>query len=75
VENYRYLCFKYKLCHADWYISLNHVMSKITNITECDQYVIQSIIELCEVRDGISKCDVVNNMTFINTFLHHICTD
>ena len=57
-ENYRYLAFKYKLCHDDWYHGLNHLMSKLINIYSAEETANYKIVaELCSIRDGEHYCD------------------
>ena len=54
--NYNYLSCKYKLSTQDWYLNTSHKLGKVRlkshlHIT-CSSW--QSVIELCEIRDGLS---------------------
>ena len=62
-SNYNYLSCKYELSNQVWYLDTNHLLGKVTlksqlNIT-CSSW--QSVIELCEIRDGLSSCQALSN--------------
>ena len=62
-SNYNYLSCKYELSNKDWYLDTNHLLGKVRlkcqlNIT-CSSW--QSVIELCEIRDGLSSCEALSN--------------
>ena len=62
-SNYNYLSCKYELSNQDWYLDTNHLLGKVRlksqlNIT-CSSW--QSVIELCEISDGLSSCEVLSN--------------
>ena len=61
--NYNYLSCKYELSNQDWYSDTNHLLGEARlnsqlNIT-CSSW--QSVIELCEIRDGLSSCEALSN--------------
>ena len=52
-ENYRYLCFKYKLGYLYWCIELRTLLIKITEYQNEENILVCNIIhELLEIRDG-----------------------
>ena len=62
-SNDNYLSCKYELSNKDWYLDTNHLLGKVRlkcqlNIT-CSSC--QSVIELCEIRDGLSSCEALSN--------------
>ena len=62
-SNYNYLYCKYELSNQDWYLDTNHLLGKVRlkrqlNIT-CSSW--QNVIELCEIRDGLSSYEVLSN--------------
>ena len=75
-DNYRYLCSKYKYSYNDWYSKDVHSM--LNNI--CVEYtnhaygICQTVLELCNMRDGVSHCDYLNSDEICN-LLFSICTD
>ena len=61
--NYNFLSCKYELANQDWYLDTSHLLGKVTlksqlNIT-CSSW--QSVIVLCEIRDGLSSCEALSN--------------
>ncbi len=74
-ENYKYLQFKYNLGHLDWKMSLSHVLGRIHSIPCRDHLItVNTLLELCEIRDRVAYCDVVNNMDHIQTIIDSLCT-
>ena len=62
-SNYNNLSCKYKLSNQDWYLDASHLLVKVIlksqlNIT-CSSW--QNVIELCEIRDGLSSCEALSN--------------
>ena len=75
-SNYNYLSCKYELSNQDWYLETNHLLCKVRlksqlNIT-CSPW--QSIIELCEIRDGLSPCEALSNDD-VCKFIELICQE
>ena len=74
-DNYRYLCNKYNIGHSDWYRDMpfltNMICTEYTN-HQCD--ICKTVTELCELRDGVAHCGVVNR-TDICSLLEVLCTD
>ena len=59
-SNYRYLSYKYSLSHHDWHLDMNHLAGKVRLKNQQKSIYnksCQDIIELCEIRDGLSSCD------------------
>ena len=74
-ENYRYLCFKYDIAHIDWYQDINFVTKKIfRKYTSNELAITHTITELCKLRDGVVKCQFVNNIN-ISTLIDLLCTE
>ena len=75
-ENFEFLLCKYKLSYADWEHNPSHVLGKIKvlpnphKLTICD-----TIRELCELRDGIQYCYILNNVIYINTLIEKLSTE
>ena len=65
--------FIYNISHSDWY------MPFITNMI-CIEYtnhlydICKTVSELCEIRDSVAHCGVVNR-TDICSLLEILCTD
>ena len=63
-SNYRYLSCKYSLSHHDWHLDMNHLGGKVRLKNQQKSIYsksCQDIIELCEIRDGLSSCDTLSN--------------
>ena len=63
-SNYRYLSCKYSLSHHDWHLDMNHLAGKVRLKNKQKSIYsksCQDIIELCEIRDGLSSCDTLSN--------------
>ena len=63
-SNYRYLSCKYSLSHHDWHLDMNHQAGKVRLKNKQKSIYsksCQDIIELCEIRDGLSSCDTLSN--------------
>ena len=74
-ENYRYLCYKYKIAHEDWYSNMNFVIKKICMTYTNHQYAFcNTVLELCNIRDGVSFCEFVN-ITDICNMIESLCID
>ena len=74
-DNYRYLCNKYNIAHYDWYIYMPFIINMIcTEYTNPQYYICKTVTELCELRDGVAHCEVVNG-TDIWSLLDVLCTD
>ena len=61
-SNYRYLSCKYSLSHNDWHLDMNHLAGKVrlkNQLKSIYSKSCQDIIELCEIRDGLSSCDTL----------------
>ena len=62
-SNYRYLSCKYSLSHHDWHLDMNHLAGKVRLKNQQKSIYsksCQDIIELCEIRDGLSSCDTLS---------------
>ena len=82
-DNYRYLCGKYKYNdwyskykYNDWYSKdVNSMLNKIcVEYTNHNYAICQTVLELCNMRDGVSYCDYLNSDE-ICKLLFSICTD
>ena len=74
-DNYRYLCNKYNIAHSDWYRDMPFITNMIcTEYTNYQYDICKTITELCELRDGVAHCGVVNR-TDICSLLEVLCTD
>ena len=75
-DNYRYLCGKYKYSYNDWYSKdVNSMLNKIcVEYTNHDYAICQTVLELCNMRDGVSHCEYLNSDE-ICKLLFSICTD
>ena len=67
-SNYNYLSCGYESSNQDRYLDTNHLLGKVRlksqlNIT-CSSW--QSVIELCEIRDGLSSCEALSNDELID---------
>ena len=76
-DNYRYLCSKYKYSYNDWYSTCKDVNSMLNKIcveyTNHDYASCQTVLELCNIRHGVSHCDYLNSDEIYN-LLFSICT-
>ncbi len=73
-QNYRYLCFKYKLCHLDWCNNLKPLLSKIVRVYSDEELVVcNTIYELCELRDGVRQCNVMCSKDFLHRIIEDLC--
>ena len=60
-DNYRYLCNKYSIAHFDWYRYMPFITNMIcTEYTNHQYDICKTVTELCELRDGVAYCGVVN---------------
>ena len=53
-----------KLSHHDWHLDMNHLAGKVRLKNQQKSIYsksCQDIIELCEIRDGLSSCDTLSN--------------
>ena len=74
-DNYKYLCCKYRIAHADWHNNVNFLMKKIcVEYTNHDYSVCNTVRELCDIRDGVKQCDYFDNDE-ISILLTSLCTD
>ena len=74
-DNYRYLCNKYNIAHSDWYRDMPFITNMIcTEYTNHQYDISKTVIELCELRDDVAHCGVVNR-TDICSLLEVLCTD
>ena len=74
-DNYRYLCNKYNIAHSDWYRDMSFIRNMIcTEYTNHQYDICKTVTELCELRDGVAHCGVVNR-TDICSLLEVLCTD
>ena len=75
-DNYRYLCGKYKYSYNDWYSKdVNSMLNKIcVEYTNHDYAICQTVLKLCNMRDGVSHCEYLNSDE-ICKLLSSICTD
>ena len=61
-DNYKYLCCKYKVAHADWHNNLNFPMKKIyVEYTNHDYSVWNTVRQLCDILNGVKQCDYFGN--------------
>ena len=65
VANYKHLSYKYKICQYDWFVYINLLVAKIKEQFEKETQNISrstthTIVELCAIRDGVAKCDVMS---------------
>ena len=75
-ENYKYLSYKYKLCHLDWHNTLSHLLKKINVPPDKTELSIANIInELCKVRDGVYQCDIINDFHQLQIIIDYITTN
>ena len=73
-DNYRYLCNKYNISHSDWYRDMPFITNMIcTEYTNHQYDIFKTVTELCELRDGVAHCGVVNR-TDICSLLEVLCT-
>ena len=56
-SNYHDLSCKYELSNQDWYLDTNHLKSQL----KITYSLWQSVIELCEIRDGLSSCEALSS--------------
>ena len=74
-DNYKYLCCKYRIAHADWHNNVNFPMKKIcVEYTNHDYSVCITVRKLCDIRDGVKQCDYFDNDE-ISILLTSLCTD
>ena len=78
-ENYKYLSTKYGISTSDWFMDLKGILRKITRHYSEDEILIcNTIKQLCELRDGVIQCDVINNATDINllrSIINDLCIE
>ena len=68
-DNYRYLYNKYNIAHSDWYRDMSFITNMIcTEYTNHQYDICKTITELCELRDGIAPCGVVNRTDICSLF-------
>ena len=63
-SNYNYLSCKYNVSYNDWQLDANHLIGKVrlkNNQKSCHSGSCQDIIELCEIRHGLTLCVTLSN--------------
>ena len=74
-DNYIYLCNKYSIVHSDWYKNMTCITNMIcTEYTNHQYDICKTVTELCELRNAVAHCGVVNR-TDICSLLEVVCTD
>ena len=57
-ENYKYLCYKYKLGHMDWNMSITQILKYVKlSPSETQLLVCNTIYDFCQVRERVTHCD------------------
>ena len=64
-SNYKYLSCKYGISQDDWYTNLSQLVEKVD--MKCyeeiqDRNAVQTVVELCVIRDGVAVCDTLSYM-------------
>ena len=62
-SNYKYLSYRYNASHDDWYKDISHLIGKVKMKFQKDyqsRYKVQTLVELCAIRDGISTCNAIS---------------
>ena len=72
-ENYRYLLYKYKFSHLDFYSDIGNIVNKI-KVEANDDYISHTVKELIELRDHVSECSIVSPK-IIYLLLGELCTE
>ena len=62
-SNHKYLSCKYRISQDDCYINLSQLVEKVH--MKCheeiqDNNAVQTIVELCAIRDGVAVCDTMS---------------
>ena len=66
-ENVRYLSFRYQITREDWNKPHSFLLGKVKFKTPLHvQFTCQTIVELCNIRDGLSFCDGLTYNNIIN---------
>ena len=61
-DNYIYLCNNYNTAHSDWYRDIPFITNLIcTEYTNHQYDICKTVTELCELRDGVAHCGVINS--------------
>ena len=72
-ENCRYLTFKYQITREDWNKPHSFLLGKVKLKNPLHvQSTCQTIVELCNIRDGLSFCDGLNYSNII-CILNALC--
>ena len=63
-SNYKYLSYKYGISQDDWYTNYLSLLVEKVNM-KCygeiqDNNVVQTVVELCVIRDGVAVCDTLS---------------
>ena len=61
--NYKYLCYEYTICQDDWLVDKNLLIEKMKVQFEKETQSrsnAHTIVELCDIRDGIANCDIMS---------------
>ena len=72
-ENYKYLLYKYKFSHLDFYSDIGNIISKIPLAT-VDDSITYTVRELCELRDHVNTCEIVSH-NMIHILLGQLCIE
>ena len=62
-SNYRDLSSKYNISHNDWFTDVSHLIRKVRMKFQQNYHSsnkVQSLIELCDIRDGLSTCSTLS---------------
>ena len=62
-SNYKYLSCKYGISQDDWYTNLSQLFKKVymKSYEEIqDRNAVQTVVELCAIRDGVAVCDTLS---------------
>ena len=62
-SNNKYLSWKYGSSQDDWYTNLSQLLEKVN--VKCHEEIqhrnaVQTVVELCAIRDGVSVCDTLS---------------
>ena len=58
--NYRYLLYKYKFLHPDFYSDIGNIVNKI-KVYVNDDYISHTVEELIELWDYVIECSIVSS--------------
>ena len=59
-SNYKYLSCKNGISQDDWYNNISQLVEKVNIKCHEDINAVQSVVELCVIRDGVAVCDTLS---------------